>query len=455
MGNNWPTYPLEKCMEAIIDYRGKTPNKTSSGVPLITAKIVKGGRILPVQEYIAESEYDTWMRRGHPQKGDILITTEAPLGEVAQLDGRKVALAQRLITLRGKKGFLDNTFLKYLLQSHEVQHQIDGRASGTTVSGIKQSELRKVLLPIPDFPEQRAIAHILGSLDDKIELNRQMNETLEAMAQALFKSWFIDFDPVIDNALAAGNPIPEELQSRAALRESLGDTRKPLSDDLCNLFPSEFEFTEEMGWIPKGWEVRTLDDLVDLIGGGTPKTSVAAYWNGNIPWFSVVDAPNSSDVFVVDTEKHVTQLGVDKSSTKILPVGTTIVSARGTVGKCALVGEPMAMNQSCYGVTGKAGISDSFVYYIVREKVADLQRSGHGSVFNTITRDTFKTIRVAFAGPTLTQKLEDRIKPSFDRILANCFHSDDLSSLRDLLLPKLLSGEIRIVDSEKLVKVVE
>jgi type I restriction enzyme S subunit len=343
----------------------------------------------------------------------------------------------------------DVRFISYFLRQIDFLSCSDKAA----VPGVNRNHLHMMAVRIPPLPEQRAIAHILGSLDDKIELNRRMNETLEAMAQALFKSWFIDFDPVIDNALAAGHPIPEELQARAALRESLGDARKPLPDDLRNLFPSEFEFTEEMGWIPKGWEVRTLDDLVDLIGGGTPKTSVAAYWNGNIPWFSVVDAPNPSDVFVIDTEKHVTQLGVDKSSTKILPVGTTIVSARGTVGKCALVGEPMAMNQSCYGVTGKAGISDSFVYYIVREKVADLQRSGHGSVFNTITRDTFKTIRVAFAGPTLTQKLEDPIKPSFDRILANRFHSADLSSLRDLLLPKLLSGEIRIQDAEQLVEV--
>lgn len=145
----------------------------------------------------------------------------------------------------------------------------------------------------------------------------------------------------------------------------------------------------------------TLDDLVDLIGGGTPKTSKDEYWNGVIPWFSVVDAPNKSDVFVIDTGKHVTELGVEKSSTKILPIGTTIISARGTVGKCAMVGEPMAMNQSCYGVRGKKDISDSFVYYAIREKVTDLQRGGHGSVFNTITRDTFKTIKIALGEPEL------------------------------------------------------
>jgi type I restriction enzyme, S subunit len=121
---SWKQLPLEDCMAAIIDYRGVTPKKTTFGVPLITAKIVKGGRILDVEEYIASEVYDDWMRRGLPQSGDIVMTTEAPLGEIAQLDGRKVALAQRLITLRGKPDMLDNTYLKFLMQSEFVQHQL-------------------------------------------------------------------------------------------------------------------------------------------------------------------------------------------------------------------------------------------------------------------------------------------------------------------------------------------
>ncbi|MDD5713140.1 MAG: restriction endonuclease subunit S, partial [Smithellaceae bacterium] len=183
-------------MAAIIDYRGKTPTKTSFGIPLITAKVVKGGRIETPDEFIAVDDYELWMRRGIPKAGDVVITTEAPLGEVAQLGAERVALAQRLITLRGKDGLLDNRFLKFLMQSENVQDQLRSRASGTTVLGIKQSELRKILLTLPPIEEQQAIAHILGTLDDKIELNRRMNETLEDMARALFKSWFVDFDPV-------------------------------------------------------------------------------------------------------------------------------------------------------------------------------------------------------------------------------------------------------------------
>ncbi|CAG0946879.1 hypothetical protein ANRL1_03390 [Anaerolineae bacterium] len=194
--DNWGYLPLEECMEAIIDYRGKTPDKTSFGIPLVTAKIVKSGRILPYEEFISPADYDTWMQRGLPKSGDVVMTTEAPLGEIAQLDERKVALAQRLITLRGRVSLLDNTDLKFHMQSSFVQDQLRARSTGTTVVGIKQSELRKVTLALPPLPKQRALAHILGTLDDKIELNRKMNETREAIARALFKSWFVDFDPV-------------------------------------------------------------------------------------------------------------------------------------------------------------------------------------------------------------------------------------------------------------------
>ena len=164
MAGEWTAVLLEDCMDAVIDYRGKTPEKTTSGIPLITAKIVKGGRIETPNEFIAIDDYAVWMRRGVPKAGDVVLTTEAPLGEVAQLGNERVALAQRLIALRGKTGLLDNGFLKFLMQSEDVQEQLRARASGTTVLGIKQSELRKVLLTLPPLDEQRAIAHILGCL---------------------------------------------------------------------------------------------------------------------------------------------------------------------------------------------------------------------------------------------------------------------------------------------------
>ncbi len=165
-----------------IDYRGKTPHKTLSGIPLITAKIVKDGTILPANEFIAIDDYNKWMTRGFPKVGDVVLTTEAPLGEVAQLRDAHVALAQRIITLRGKEGILDNSFLKYYLQSTEGQGRLKARESGTTVTGIKSSELQEVLIPLPPISNQKKIAQVLVNIDEKIYFNTHINRNLENMA---------------------------------------------------------------------------------------------------------------------------------------------------------------------------------------------------------------------------------------------------------------------------------
>ena len=184
----WKTDRIENLIDALIDYRGKTPQKDNQGIPLITAKIVKNGRIDTPEEFLAHDDYDSWMRRGYPQIGDVVLTTEAPLGEVAQISYLPVALAQRIVTLRGKEGILDSTYLKYFLQSEIGQKRLSARETGTTVTGIKQSELRKVEITYPSFPTQRKIASILKSIDDKIELNNHINHNLEEQADGIVSS---------------------------------------------------------------------------------------------------------------------------------------------------------------------------------------------------------------------------------------------------------------------------
>ena len=191
----WEVDTMENALSEIIDYRGKTPVKSETGIVTLSAKSVKDGYIDYSKAYfISESTYQKFMVRGFPRKGDILLTTEAPLGLVARLDREKVGIAQRLLTLRGKKEYLLNDYLMYYLMSNEGKHQLTSRQSGTTVTGIKQKEFRKCLISIPPFEEQKAIAHILSTLDDKIEVNNQINKTLENMAQAIFKQWFVDFE---------------------------------------------------------------------------------------------------------------------------------------------------------------------------------------------------------------------------------------------------------------------
>jgi type I restriction enzyme S subunit len=277
---------------------------------------------------------------------------------------------------------------------------------------------------VPPKPEQRAIAHILGTLDDKIELNRRRNQTLEAMARALFNDWFVEFGPV-----------------RAKM-----EGREPyLPAELWQLFPDYLD--DEAN--PQRWEIQPLSELLTIIGGGTPKTSVEEYWNGDIPWFSVVDTPSASDVFVVATAKTITAQGLAGSSARLIPKGTTIISARGTVGNLAIAGQEMTFNQSCYGLRGAGGAGDYFVYLTAQHMVDQLKSMAHGSVFSTITRQTFEAIRRPVPPPGILTTFERLVAEWFDAILSNVEESRVLAQLRDTLLPRLISGELRIDEAEK------
>jgi type I restriction enzyme, S subunit len=418
------SHALADCMAAIIDYRGKTPRKTTAGVPLITAKIVKSGRIETPDEFVDPDEYEEWMRRGLPQVGDVVFTTEAPLGEVAQLQDARVALAQRLILLRGKPGVLDNTYLKFLMMSANVQSQLQGRASGTTVLGIKQSELRKVVLSLPPVKEQRAIAGVLSSLDDKIEQNRRTAGALERLARAIFRAWFVDFEPV---------------KAKAAGATAFPSMPQPVFDAL----PTRF-VDSEVGPVPEGWEVKALSSICTLVGGGTPKRSEAAYWDGDVPWYSVKDAPSDGDVWVIRTSERISADGLADSAARVVPKGCTIISARGTVGKLAMAGIPMAFNQSCYGLLPGDGKSFGYLHLLMQTVVAELQQRTHGSVFDTITRATFDGLLVTSPRGEVVSTFESVVDPLLALLLASVDESSTLAAMRDYLLPKLLSGDVRV-----------
>jgi len=337
-----------------------------------------------------------------------------------------------------------------------LTHDINGMDSGSAIPSTSRQAFYRLHVKLPPLPEQRAIAHILGTLDDKIELNRRMNETLEQMARALFKSWFVDFDPVRAKAAVRRqhpNWTNEQVsrlsaeQAGAAMARARG--RVPLQPEITALFPDSFE-DSELGEIPKGWRVKSFANDIDVIGGGTPKTSNPDYWGGNIPWFSVADTPATGEVFVISTEKTITQEGLNNSSTRILPFGTTIISARGTVGNLALVGVPMAMNQSCYGLRDRRTSRGYFLYFATAAVVDILRQMTHGSVFNTITRDTLNSIHVAASPDSLVNAFERVTEGLLLRILSALQESRTLAALRDTLLPKLISGELRVPDAERI-----
>jgi type I restriction enzyme S subunit len=426
MAGEWQTLPLEDCMAAIIDYRGKTPEKTTFGVPLVTAKVIKGGRIERPDEFIAEADFDAWMRRGMPERGDIVMTTEAPLGEVAQLDGTKVALAQRVITLRGKPDLLDNTFLKFLLQSNEVQEDLRSRGTGTTVVGIRQSELRKVSLTLPPLAEQKAIAAVLGALDDKIELNRRMNATLEAMARALFQSWFVDFDPV----------------------RAKQEGRKPagMDDATAALFPDSF-WESELGEIPMGWMATTLGACIGFCSGFAFKSQ--DWQESGIPVVKIGSVkPGIIDLTQVS---YVSEEIAEQAARYRLTTGDILIGMTGYIGEVGLVppsDNPPLLNQRVGKfVMQKPGTESlAFWYCTTRQPEfrAFVEARSHGTAQANVSGEAIMEFPLIGPNPVILDAFNRECRPMLDRILSNHAESRILAALRDTLLPKLLSGELSV-----------
>ena len=451
MGRNWPNVTLDSICKIKSGKRlpkGHELIDVPTKYPYIRLVDVHDGVILAKELKYLTAEAHEKIQRYIVNENDVCLAIVGhTIGMVFFVDSKwnNVNLTENAARITDVDSKFNPKFIYYYLISPFGQAEIISRTVGSAQGKLPLYNIKSIELPCIPRSEQDSIVHILDCLDKKITLNRQINQTLEQMAQALFKSWFVDFDPVIDNSLDAGNEIPEPLQARAELRQTVRASQdfQPLPADVRALFPAEFE-ESELGWVPKGWNSTPVIELIELIGGGTPKTSIDEYWNGDIPWFSVVDAPNDCDIFVIDTEKHITQLGVDSSSTRILRKGTTIISARGTVGKCAFVARPMAMNQSCYGVIGVEGVTDEFVYYLLKQSVQELQQRSHGSVFSTITRDTFRSIQVPFSGGSLTRSFSSLVSIMFEKVLANNLQNIELIQLRDTLLPKLISGELRL-----------
>ena len=353
------------------------------------------------------------------QSGDIIISARGTVGALAQLT-KPMAFNQSCYGIRGKEGIADTNFIFYVLRQAVIE--LKRLAHGGVFDTITKDSFNSVNILLPALYEQHAIARLFGALDEQITLLRETNTTLQDIAQTLFESWFVRFDPVrakADGCLPKGLPLA-----------------------VIDLFPSEFE-ESQFGLIPKGWRIVPFLESVSVVGGGTPKTSVEAYWDGEIPWFSVVDTPRDGDMFVIDTEKHITEAGVLNSSTRLLRRGTTIISARGTVGKIAMVGREMAMNQSCYGLQGSA-IGDFQTFFATQRLVSILKQRSHGSVFETITRETLAGVSVVVSSTPISSAFEKLVGTLLERVRCNVEEAVVLANLRDTLLPRLMSGKLRV-----------
>lgn len=385
------TYTMEDALEAIIDYRGKTPKKSDCGIPTLSAKSVKNNFIdYSSCYYISEAEYKRFMVRGFPQKGDILLTTEAPMGMVARLDRDNIAIAQRLLTLRGKEGVLDNDYLLYYLQSSAGQAALKARETGTTVTGIKQSEFRKIEMTVPKYETQRKISGILRAIDDKIALNNQINENLEHQAQALYQELFVT------------NASPD-------------------------------------------WKNGTISDLGTVVGGSTPSKAKPEYYTDlGIAWITPKDLSVNKSKFVARGENDITELGLKNSSASIMPEGTVLFSSRAPIGYIAVAAGEVTTNQGFKSVVPKPEIGTPFIYYFLKSNLPIIEGMASGSTFKEVSGSTMKIIPAIIPDAEILARFNDFCTPIFaqQRVLEE--QNQALASMRDSLLPKLMSGELDV-----------
>jgi type I restriction enzyme, S subunit len=420
----WTIKTLSECCTETISYGIVQPGKhDDNGVPVVRVNnFSRDG--LELNEVLKVSpDISAKFKRTVLRGGEVLLTLVGSTGQSIvvpeSMKGWNVPRAIAVIRVANEVGA---DWVNICLQSPATKYFLDSRANTTVQKTLNLKDVKEIPILLPPDEYKSAALSTLISLNKKLALNTQTNQILEQMAQAIFKSWFVDFDPV-----------------KAKMN---GEQPEGMDEATASLFPEKL-VESELGLIPEGWEVSTLSSLIQLTGGGTPKRSEETYWNGDIPWFSVRDVPSGSNVFVVDTDEKITELGLNKSSTKLLPKGTTIITARGTVGKLALVGTDMCMNQSCYGIRGKE-VGDFYNYFNLNEAVSTLQRNTHGAVFDTITTKTFDTYSMPFGGVELANKFDSIVAPLLQKIEANVRQNIELSTLRDTLLPKLLSGEIEL-----------
>ena len=324
-------------------------------------------------------------------------------------------------------------FKYYLLKALGLEHM----NADSAVPGLNRDAAHSREVLVPPLPEQRAIAYILGTLDDKIELNRRMSQTLEAMARALFKSWFVDFEPV---------------RAKMQGRWQRGQSLPGLPAHLYDLFPARL-VDSELGEIPEGWEVKPIGDLAEVLGGSTPRTDRAEYWEGGTHhWVTPRDLSALSLPVLLDTERRITDAGLAQISSGLLPKGTVLLSSRAPIGYLAIAEVPVAVNQGFIAMKPRPGISNLFLLRWASAAQEEIVSHANGSTFLEISKSSFRTIRVVSPSSSIMNAFDRISHPMYRKVVENERESRTLAALRDALLPKLIRGEIRVKDAERFLK---
>ncbi|WP_339907201.1 restriction endonuclease subunit S [Symmachiella dynata] len=436
---SWPRARLGEFANVQGGFAYPSKEFCDDGVPVLKIKNVRFRDVDTTEVACVSQSLADETTRYYVQHGDILIslTGSGPnqpnsmVGRVARFNGasERFLLNQRIGRFVITKPMeLESQYLYYVLTDQAYQIELVHSATGSAnQANISSSQIGRLEIPLPPLPEQKAIAHILGTLDDKIELNRRMNATLEGLARALFKSWFVDFDPV--RAKMDGRPS------------------EGMDAETAALFPDGFE-DSELGPVPRGWRVCKISEIGRVVCGKTPSTKVSEYFGNDVPFITIPDM--HGNVFVTRPKKLLSQHGAASQNKKTLPAGSICVSCIATPGLVVITTEESQTNQQINSIVPqKAG--ETYFWYWTLSGMRDEIRAGGsgGSVLTNLSTGRFSAMQVLSPSTRIRRRYHESVSPVFSRYLHNQRQTELLSTIRDTLLPKLLSGEISVAGAAK------
>ncbi len=438
MGSEWQEHEVADLIatqKLVIGdgYRAKNEELGRTGLPFARAGNINGGfQFADADRFPVENLGRVGNKISQP--GDVVFTSKGTVGRFAfvreQTEG--FVYSPQLCFWRSlDRELIDPRFLFYWMYGREFYVQFKGVAGQTDMAEyVSLSDQRRMHITLPDIREQRAIARILGALDDKIDVLRRMNETVESMARVLFRSWFVDFDPV--RAKAEGR-------------------NTSLAKSISELFPDTLEPSEKAD-IPKGWQLKPIGELASVSGGSTPSTKEPSYWeDGTHYWATPKDLSTLKTPVLLDTERKITDAGLAQISSGLLPMGTVLVSSRAPIGYLAIAEVPVAINQGFIAMQAAEGVSNLFLLRWTEWAHDLIVSQANGSTFLEISKSSFRPILVTTPPEALMKEFDRIARPLYSRVVCNEVSSRALAKLRDTLLPRLLSGELRIPDAERIV----
>ena len=430
MSSEWAKFT--DLLETIVDNRGKTCPVGETGLPLIATNCITGKDLYPSYEttrFVSAETYKTWFR-GHPKPGDILFVCKGSPGRTNWVpDPVDFCIAQDMVAVRADPKKVYPKYLFAVLRSHIVQSQIDNMHVGTMIPHFKKGDFDKLNIPLLDSGSQVAVGDLYFELSQRITLLRETNATLEAIAQALFKSWFVDFDPV-----------------RAKME---GRAPEGMDEATAALFPDALEETE-LGPMPRGWRVGCVDDLCSVItNGGTPSRSKAQFWTGGtIPWFKTGEF---SDGFLLQPNEFITKEALEGSSVKVLPKDAVLMAiyAAPTVGRLGVLTEPATFNQACTGMVAKVDVGPWFLYWTLFFGREWFNSRANGAAQQNISKAIVSAYRVVIPHDVILLAFNDVASSIHNRVRENAEQAQTLATLRDTLLPRLISGQLRVPEASE------